>query len=310
MKKIKQNIPKVKKDIKRMSIILICFLAVTWLYIYNTRYYVIVRFNELGPITKNMAVYYNGFKVGKIASIEPDNDFRHTLVRVNLNAKNLKLPQNTTVYVENLPNGELYLQFVYPESPSLTTIKRGDVLEGISPYSLEGFMLGQNISGVSDVVSIHVIKALQATEIANIEMRNFFKNSSELVEGNSQEIKESTKNTAAMTKSLAEMAENLNQTSKKLNNSLDEKSLRDSTTNIRNSTSNINDSTSNIKETTENICKATKDIDKTMKKIDDTVSKANSTVENLNSMTTGLNETLSKRFGGARIMFGTPIKPK
>ncbi len=298
-----EKFSEIKKETPQILIILICLLFFAWVYIYNTRYYVIVRFNELGPITKNMAVYYNGFKVGKITSIEPDNDFRHTLVRVNLTRKNLKLPQNTTVNVESFPTGELYLQFIYPQSPSLKTIKRGDMLEGISPYSLEGFMLGQNISGVSDIVSIHVIRALQATEIANLEMKNFFQNTSKVVNENSKGINSSVNNTVAMTKSLAEMAENLNQASRKINDSLDEKDLKDTTLNIKNSTSNI-------QETTGNISKATKDIDKTMKKVDDTISQLNATAENLNNITSGLHGTLRKRGAGIRILFGKPVKPQ
>jgi ABC-type transporter Mla subunit MlaD len=310
MKKYLKNIPTIKKDKKNVSVVLLCLLIIAWVYIYNTSYYLVIRFNELGPITKNMAVYYNGFKVGKIISIEPDDDFKHTLVKVNLYQKNLKLPRNTTVNLESFPNGELYLQFIYPQSPALKTIKRGDMLEGISPYSLEEFMLGQNISGVTDIVSIHVIKALNATEIANMEMSNFFRNTSGLVEENSKGISDSVNNIAAMTKSLAEMSENMNQVSKKINTSLNEKDLNGSTSNIQNTTSNIKDSASNIKETTTNIAKATKDIDKTMQKIDDTVSQVKATAENLNCITSGLNETLSKRGAGMRIMFGTPIRPK
>lgn len=303
MKKFLDNFLKMENDIKKILIILIFFIIILWVYIYATTYYIIIRFNELGPITKNMSVYYNGFKVGKIVSIEPDNDFKHTLVRVKLIPKVLKLPQNTIVYAERFPSGEFFLQFIYPPNPSLKPLKRGDMLEGIAPHSLEKFMLGQDISGVTDVVSIHVINALNATEIANIEMRNFFQNSSKVINENSEGINASVNNTVVMTKSLAEMAENLNQAAKNLNQTT--KKINDAF-----DTTNLKDSTLNIKETTGNISRATKDIDKTMGKIDDTVSKLNSTATNINSITSGLNETLCKRFGGMRIMFGTPVKPK
>lgn len=297
------NIAKRKREIKGLSAILIIFLIIAGVYFYNATYYVIVRFDELGPLTKNMSAYYNGFKVGKIVRIGPDIDFKHTLVKVNLTQKDFQLPQNTVVNVERFPNGELYLQFIYPSSPSFRIIKRGDILEGTAPYSLEQFMRGQNISGVTDVVSIHVIQALQATEIANQEMTNFFKNTSKIVTENSKGIKKSVDNTAAMTKSLAQMAENLNQASQKINNAIDEATLKDTT-------SNVKDSTSNMKTATENIANATKDIDKTMKKIDDTVSQANEAAAKLNAVTNGLHGTLSKRLGGMRVMFGTPIRAK
>lgn len=305
-KNFMKNFLKKRKGIKKILIIvivLIFLLTIAGVYIYNTKYYVIIRFNELGPLTKNMVAYYNGFKIGKIVRIEPDNDFKHTLVKVNLSHKNISLPQNTTVHLDRFPSGELYLQFIYPSSPSFKTIKRGDILEGIAPYSLEQFMLGQNIAGVTDIVSQHVIRTLDATEIANQEIKIFFQNSSKVVNENRKGINASVNNTAAMTKSLAQMAENLNQASKKINNALDETKLKETT-------SNIKDTSSNLKDATENISKATKDIDKTVKKIDDTISKANVAAENLNSVSGGLNETLSKKFAGMRILFGTPVKPK
>lgn len=296
MKKSRENISKIEKLLAKLLIFLVFLLCTIGLYIHITAYYVIIRFDELGSITKNMSAYYNGFKIGKIISIRPDKDFKHMLARVNLAYKNLKLPQNTIVRVQSFPNGELYLEFTYPQSPSLRPIKRGDVLEGIAKYSLEEFMLGQNVSGVTDIVSLHVLKALNATEIANQEIQAFFKSTSSLIKENRKEINASVKNTAIMTKNLAQMAENLNQVSKKLNNALDEKKLK-------NTTSNIND-------TTDNIAKATKDIDKTMKKVDNTISHVNTVSENLNSITSGLNQTLSQKFAGIRIMFGTPVKQK
>ena len=185
---------------------------------------------------------------------------------------------------------------MYPTSPSLNTIKRGDVLEGISASNLEQFMMGQNVSGVTDVVSMHIIKALNSADAANQEIKVFFHAGTDLINENKRGINTSVNNVISMTKNLADMAENLNQTSQKLNNAIDETTLRDTTT--------------NIKDTTGNISRATKDIDKTMKKVDDTISQLNVTAENLNGITSGLNSTLSKRFAGMRILFGTPIKPK
>lgn len=296
MKNLPPEIRKIEKSAEKPLLVFAVIAAAVWFYIYSTTLYVTVRFDELGPVAKNMSTYYNGFKVGKVVSIKPDKDFKHMLARINLVYKNLRLPQNTTVKVQSFPNGELYLEFVYPQSPSLNVLKRGDVLEGIAKYSLEEFMLGQSVSGVSDIVSIHVIKALNAMDLANKEVEAFFKDSSQLMKDNKKEIDASFENIAAMTFSFSEMAENLNQASKKMNNALDEKELKKTT--------------SNIKDTSENLAKATANIDQTMEKIDSTVSHLNLTSKNLASITGGLNETLAKKFGGMRIMFGTPVKSK
>lgn len=287
---------KIASEIKKILIIFVVLFIIAATYFYSSTFYVIIRFDELGPLVKNMSAYYKGFKIGRIVKIGPDRDFKHTLVRVNLSNKNIKLPQNTVVYVEKFPNGELYLQFIYPNSPSLNMIKRGDILEGMAPYSIEQFMMGQSVSGMSDIVSLHIIKALNSADAANQEFKLFFQIASQLLQVNKKEINASVSNVNAMTKSLAQMAENLNKTSKKLNNAVDEAILKDTLL--------------NIKDTAVNISAATKDMDKTMKKVDDTIVQVNTTAENLNSITSGLNDTLGKRFAGVRIMFGKPVKPR
>ncbi len=296
MKNSAQDFFKHKIEVKKLLFFIFVFILLLGAYFYYMSFYVIVRFNELGPLSKNMSAYYNGFRIGKITSIKPDKDFKKTLVKVTLTQHDFDLPQNTTVHVERFPSGELYLQFLYPTSPAFKNIKRGDILEGIAPYSLEQFMLGQSISGMSDIVSLHIIKALNAADAANQEMTVFFKVVSRLIKDNGKGINEAVNNTAAMTFSLAEMAENLNQVSKKLNDAVETQVLKDTT--------------GNIKSSTENITKATKDIDKTVKKIDDTIDQVNEAAANLNSITGGLNTTLSKKLGGLRVMFGTPIDKK
>lgn len=291
-----QDIQNVKKSAKNFLVVLLFSIIGLGLYIYNSRYYIIIRFNELGPLSKNMAVYYSGFRVGRVARIYPDKDFKHILVKVILNTMNLNLPQNTIVTVERFPSGELYLQFVYPQSPSLNQIRRGDMLEGITPYSLEQFMLSQNMTGMTDVVSEHIIKALNAADAANQEINIFFKTTTKVVQANSEGIGESVNNIVAMTRSFAQMAENLNQVSKKMNGAVDEKTIKDSIL--------------NIKSTTDSIANATKNMGQTMQTVDDTISQLNTMAKNLNTMSNGLNTTLSKRFGYMRMMFGKPIKSK
>lgn len=301
MHNFQEDISLIKKDKKKVLIWLIGFFIFVCVLVYINTFFILVRFDELGPVSKNMLIYYNGFRVGKIVNIRPDKDFKHTLVTVNLTERRLSLPRNTTVEVKNFPSGELFLQFVYPSTPSLIAMKRGDVLEGISPYSLEEFMLGQNGTSVTDVVSKHIIQTLNSTKQAAHDVSHFFKTSTIMIEENRRGVKSSVNNTEQMTRSLAETSENLNQASKKLNNAIDSDSFKESTLNIK-------DSTKNIKETTENINRATKDLDKTMKKVDETVANANSTAGNLNTITGGLQNTLSKKFGTMRVIFGTPVQ--
>lgn len=295
MRNFLNNLPKLQNGKKKLTFLLL-FLVLLGFYLYNSNDYIIIRFDELGSVAKNMNAYYNGFRVGKIISVEPDDDFKHVLAKLRLIHKNINLPQNTTVRVQSFPTGELYLELIYPQSPSLKPITRGTVLQGIAQYNVEEFMQGQNFSGMTDIVTVHVVRTLRATEIANQEIQLFFKNASSLVNENRKGVKKSVDNTQKMTANLAQTAANLNDLSEKLNNSIDEKELKQTT--------------SNIKETTDNIVTVTANIDETVQKINDAADEIHTAASHYTSVTSGLNETLSKRFGGIRVLFGSSTKGK
>lgn len=296
MKKFLDKISKLDSGAKKLLIWLIVAAVAVAFYINQANDYVIIRFDELGFVSKNMNAYYNGFKIGKIISVEPDKDFQHVIAKLRFTHKEINLPQNTTVKMQSFPSGELYLEFVYPESPSLKPITRGTVLQGLARYNVEEFMQGQNVSGMTDIVSLHVIRTLKATEIANHEIKMFFQNASSLVNENRDGVKKSVDNTEQMTANLAQAAANLNDLSEKLDNAVDEKALKQTT--------------SNVKETTDNVVKLTKDLDKAVENIDDTVCEIHEAASHLTAITSGVNETLSKKMGGMRVIFGTPTKGK
>lgn len=296
MKKFLNKISNLDRDAKKLLIWLIIALIAIAFYLYQANDYVIIRFDELGFVAKNMNAYYNGFKIGKVISVEPDKDFKHVLAKLRFIHKEINLPQNTTVRVQSFPSGEIYLEFVYPESPSLKPMTRGTVLQGIARYSLEDFMQGQNISGMTDIVTLHVVKTLQATEIANHEIKMFFQNASSIVNDNRSGIKASVDNTRKMTANLAQTAANLNDLSEKLDNSIDEKGLKQTT--------------SNIKQTTDNIVKVTSDINTTVQKINDAADEIQTAASHYTSIGNGLKDSLSKNMGGLRVLFGSPTKGK
>lgn len=296
MKKFLDKIINLDRGAKKLLIWLIIALVAVAIFIYQSNNYVIIRFDELGFVAKNMNAYYNGFKIGKVINVEPDTDFKHVLAKLRFFRRDINLPQNTTVKVQSFPSGELYLEFVYPESPSLKPITRGTVLEGLARYSMEEFMQGQNISGITDIVSLHVVRTLQATEIANHEIKMFFQNASGMVNENRRGIKKSVNNTEKMTANLAQTAVNLNDLSEKLDKAIDEDTIKQTT--------------SNVKDATGNVVQLTQDLDKTVNNINATVDEIHTAAQHLNAVTSGLNTSLSKKFGGMRVLFGTPTKGK
>ncbi len=304
-----------KKDINISKIILIITIIVGGFFFHNKYfgYYIFAKFEELGPVTKNMPVYYKGFQIGKTEKVSPDDDYRHSIVKINIQQKDTKLPENTYTVVDRFPDGQNYLELVYPDKPALRLMKKGTVIEGKTHYSLESFMRGQAYSG-ADIVSENVSRTLASAEETNKELRNFFSTATDILEDNRDSIKQITTNTAKMTNSFAQMADNLNKTSNKINVALNANQLKNvgknielSSANIMNTTKNTSDTTQNFKSTSENINDATKDIDKIIKKIDATICQAHSTAYNLNVLTNGLNELMNKRFAGLKIFFGKPI---
>lgn len=267
-------------------------LGLFWVYQTFFGYYVLIRFKELGPLTKNMTAYYKGFVIGKSTSVGPDEDYKASIVKVVLKHENTMLPSNTFVIVGQFPNGQNYLEFIYPDKPTLRLMGKGDVLEGITSYSLEQFMHGQTRSGTTDLVSENVIKTLNTTDETNREIQNFFATASEVLQENRQNIKQTTQNTAKMTASLAQSAKN----------------TVSMTASLAQSAKTLNEATENIKTTTADINKATKDTDKTTNKIHSTMSEFHAAAANINKITAGMLRVLNKKFAGMRILFGRPIQ--
>lgn len=89
-------------------VLFICIITTGIYFIYQMLFgnYVLVRFKDLGPLTKNMPVYYKGFVIGKTTHVGPDEDYKASIVKVKLNNEYKKLPKNTFVIVQNFPTGQ------------------------------------------------------------------------------------------------------------------------------------------------------------------------------------------------------------
>ncbi len=286
-----ESIAKHGKIIINWIVIIIFLSGMYWIYQTFFEYHVYVRFKELGPLTKNMPVYYKGFIVGRVRNIGPDDDYKASIVKIIINEKNIKLPANTFVIVQKFPNEQNYLEFIYPDKPSLRFMSRGDILEGIAHFSIEQFMHGQVRMGTSDIVSENVLKALSSAEKTNLALQDFFSTASVILKENRQNIKQTVKNTTVITSSLAQAAKNTS----------------DFTENLVQATQNISESSKNFKTTTTDVNEATKNLGKTSEKIDSIITDVQQTASNLNKITTGIYRLLCKRFAGVRIFLGRPI---
>ena len=70
----------------------------------------------------------------------------------------------------------------------------------------------------------------------------------------------------------------------------------------------IDESVKNVQTLTSSLNGTTQSINTAMPRIDTTLYETQSLVSNANAITCGIRQTLSKRFGGLRILFGKTVK--
>lgn len=262
-----------------------------------------IRFKELGPIYSSMPVYYKGYKIGKTKRIKPSHDYKYTIVQVILYPENLSLPENIGAKVKKLDNGKDYIEVLYPNTPSLITLKNNATIEGTTAADIESFMSAQIESGVLSSMGENMNKTLSSIEITSYELNGFFKDLRVILQENRPNIKKSTDETR-------EILENVNSITKKIDNSLPEENLKNITRNMSGSSTDLKGTTENLLTISQNINEATKDLDKTMAKIDATVEEAHTTAKNASGISCGIKQLLEKRFAGLRLFFGKPTNPK
>lgn len=268
----------------------------------NSRTYIIAEFNESGPLHKNMPVYFKGYKIGKVANVELDKEYKNTIVKIVLYPKEPRLSKDIIAKVKTHDILRMdYIELKIPEEASDELLQKGDAIEGEGAFDMSSLL--SEIADAKIIVPLleSAIEASESITNATTQAGNSFSEITSILKENKNNIKTTTKELASTTKSLNQMSSNLNI-------SLTKTVLSNSTKNIDQSTSNILKTSENIKNISENIDKATKDIDKTIEKIDCAISQTSSTVGNLNVIANGFRKTFSKSFGGLRVIFGKSIK--
>lgn len=271
-----------------------------WLYDMQSKYYITAKFNESGPLYKNMPVYYKGYEIGKIENVRIRDDYRYTLAKIVFYPKKPKLSDNIVAKAKKLEMEDDYVDLIYPDPPSDTLLKSGGIIEGRGAFDMD--MLLSDVAEADLLVPLlqHFSDLLVNAGKTSDEIRNFFSDSRSILKDNRQNIHRATKNLAISTKSLAKLTSNFN-------NSITHDKLKNTTSNIDKSSTNVFAATESIKNITASIDCATRNLDKTVAKIDCTICEANKAAKNIRVITGNFCEILGKRFAGLRIIFGKPI---
>jgi ABC-type transporter Mla subunit MlaD len=263
------------------AIYLILLAAITFnVYKHVTVFYVTARFAELGPVSKSMPVYYKGFKVGKTGKIMPDADFKSTDIKIIFNKDMSILPANVYAKVKKFEDKKQYLEIEYPETPDEKILTRGSRIEGKTEADINSFMSSQLESGALGAMSENANNTISAAKDLMNEITS-------LVHAARPDI-------LAATKNLSQTTEQISDLTTKLNLSAQQK--------------DVNEASTNIGETIANVEQISENINSITAKLNTTMDSVNATMFNVQIITSGVNQTLSKRFGGARLIVGTPVQ--
>lgn len=276
-------------------VLIIIFIVFSIIFLYNRFAFIniIVKFDELEPFEKQMNVYYKGFKVGRTTKIYPDKDYINTYLKLKLKASKVNFPSNITVRI-NKKKSNGYVSILYPDDPSLIKLKNNDQVKGIITKDINS-LLDEKFSG--DDIDVIVDDATNLIESANTAVQNLsdiFVEIKDLIADCSPDIKIAAKNLSNTTTNLEKISDNLSV-------SLDSNT-------VSSSVGNIKDTTENIKEITSNLSEITNQIDKTTLPIVNSVlCQTQMTIKNVDEITDGIKNTLKKRMGLSRMLFGKPL---
>lgn len=254
-----------------------------------TRMRITAVFTELEPFS-NINVYYKGFKIGRAIKVVPSKDFLTTRVTIVLNSWTYNLPNNIKAKVQKAQKDSDvdYMEIIYPSSPSLTRIKYGDKIQGEISHDWNDLINNVTEGGGLDELKGSANNLMQSVNTAAQDVSDLLKQLTVMLKDIQPEV-----NTAAH--ELSSTCANLNKMSVKLERSIDDKTISNSFTNVQNTTKNF--------EGTSQIINAT-----TLPAINATVCSLKSLLDNLNVIVKGIGETLQKRMGGARLIFGQAVK--
>ena len=228
-------------------------------------------------------------------------------VEMILNAKNLRLPDNTTAKMKS-KNKKDYIELEYPNTPSITFLKNHSIIRGTKGLNIGDYIDKQAEAGGLDEIKDNLNDTVASAGDTLDALTELFGTANDIL----KDIRPSLKITA---ENMAETSKNLKETSAEINQSLKPKRLSNSVANIEQTTKNIERTTKNLENASLDITKTTKHINTdTISIVDCVIANINTIIDNINvvinntnDIVIGFQKTLNKRFAGMKIMFGRPI---
>lgn len=285
-------------------LIFILVLIVIANYLNHT--YIKAEFNKMDPIPSKMGVYYKGYKLGSTRRLRISKDFKKTYLYITLNQRGLHLPKNIRVKIKKYDNETKYVDIIYPKRPMIRYIRTGDTIKGDT-----GFIF----SGISDINQAHIDDLsekggdlLSSAKKTTDSLTEMFDLVTDILGENRENILNSTTSLKNGMKNLEQTTQNMKAMSNKINDGITKQNIQNSTKNIEQMTSNFANSSKDFISITGNFNKTSSDFSVLVPKLSTLIDVVQMSICNVNDIILGLKKTLQQKWGGARIIFGKPIK--
>lgn len=273
---------------------------------YFTHTYIRAEFKKMDPMPPRMGVYYKGYKLGTTTKLKISKDFKTTFLYITLNQRGLHLPKNITARIKNYDEDTKYVDLIYPASPMLKFIKTGDVIKGESTFTF---------SGISDLNQAHLDNLsekgenlLSSAAKTTDSLTELFDLVTEILAENRSNILSSTTNLKNSMANLEVTTLNLKDISQKINSGITEQTIKNISGNIEKTTFNLSDSSKEFISISGNFNKTSSDFSVLVPKLSVLIDAVQLVVCNVNDIIVGVKKTLQQKFGGARLIFGKPMK--
>ena len=263
-------------------IFVLVFLLFFLLYVVGSTK-ITVKFKDLEPLKHTLPVYYKGFKLGHTTKVYPSKDYQSTLVDMRIVLKKLSLPSNTTAILKRKEKKD-YIELIYPQEPTERVLQHRDIIEGKLGANFEHFLQEQASNGGLDEIKENLNTTIISLGQTFDALTDMAITANEILKDVRPELKSSAQNLNYSSQNLTKISKNINATF--------EKGYFDSLMN------NLDETGGNLVLTTKNLNQESSGL------LNCLLKRLNIVVSNINQIVVGVGETLKKRFGGLRLIFG------
>lgn len=289
---------------KILTLILLIITLIIVITNYFNHTYIKAEFNDMDPMPDKMGVYYKGYKLGSTSKVKISKDFKTTYLFITLNQRGLELPKNITVSIKQYDKDEQdskYVDINYPTAPMLSYIQTGDTIKGVPPS-------GINLDGISETNQQHLDNLSAKGESFLTSAKETTDSLTSLFDMIYSILDENKDNIYASTTALKNSMQNIENLTNKINNEFSEEIIKNSAQNIEQTTKNLANSTNEFVTLSGNFNQSSSEFKVLVPKLSRLIDTIQLVICNVNEIISGLKNTLKHRFGGARIIFGKPIK--